>query len=119
VAASTAAAAPLPLRQSSRAPVPNRAVYNDQSIVVRLSSSRPTALDPTRFYPALRLPHALRIGRDGFYDGCVECTRGGTLLQCDGPGCAHALHPRCAGLTRVPKGRFFCNLCVHAHNVVA
>jgi len=48
------------------------------------------------------------IGSDGHFDTCGKCGSGGELLLCERTGCREALHVRCAGLTDVPIGSWFC-----------
>jgi hypothetical protein len=48
------------------------------------------------------------IGSDGHFDTCGKCGSGGELLLCERTGCREALHVRCAGLTDVPTGSWFC-----------
>ena len=45
-------------------------------------------------------------------DVCRICGQGGTLLCCD--GCPAAYRLECLGLTRVPKGDWFCPSCTEA-----
>lgn len=40
---------------------------------------------------------------------CRECGRDGDLLLCD--GCPAAVHLRCVGLWKAPKGDWFCTDC--------
>ena len=41
---------------------------------------------------------------------CHNATRGGDVILCD--YCRHASHCKCAGLARIPSGRFTCSVCV-------
>lgn len=45
---------------------------------------------------------------------CFICYRGDqeeSLLLCDTEGCDHSSHTHCVGLSGVPAGKWFCNLC--------
>lgn len=103
-------------RKSGRAFAPNRTLYNDDSIIMPVTQAGRTTVEALRFYPTMR-DLKLRIGSDGYYDQCIICGQGGMLMQCDGAGCHHALHVKCIGLPRVPRGNWFCKVCVQAKNV--
>ena len=47
---------------------------------------------------------------------CHNATRGGDVILCD--YCRHASHYKCAGLARIPSGRFTCSTCVEAQVAV-
>jgi len=46
---------------------------------------------------------------DNHYVFCIHCGCAGDLLVCD--GCRNVSHPKCAGLTEVPDGDWFCHKC--------
>ena len=47
-----------------------------------------------------------------FEDECHICKDGGdNLLMCDAIMCRRVEHTACAGLTRIPSGIWFCNVC--------
>ena len=51
------------------------------------------------------------IGSDGHFDTCGKCRLGGELLLCEMATCKEAMHARCAGLTDIPTGSWYCRKC--------
>ncbi|KAJ8768101.1 hypothetical protein K2173_021041 [Erythroxylum novogranatense] len=43
-------------------------------------------------------------------DLCQKCQDGGDLLCCD--GCPRAFHPECLSLPSIPKGKWYCKVCL-------
>ncbi|KAK3235042.1 hypothetical protein CYMTET_54731 [Cymbomonas tetramitiformis] len=51
------------------------------------------------------------VGSDGHFDTCGKCRVGGEFLLCERAGCKEAMHVRCAGLTDIPTGMWYCRKC--------
>ena len=66
--------------------------------------------------PTMRAVKARWAGLDGDDAACCVCGdaeagRGNAIVFCDGRSCHVAVHQRCYGLDKLPRGRWLCDAC--------